>query len=182
MSPRHLMNRLYYFTIEDDSMLSEAFARFEQDVYAISYKVRGTDDVFITTHDTKQVMDQHDVPYNLLAEEESSRIAVLHTAQSREELAGYEDALKALALAHRSIALVCLGINGDADLAFDLSEGPHQYTYFTAPSGHTFIWRLFTSRDDAQLFLARRMMGQREALEWGETIPLASAEELSSYH
>ena len=83
---RQLMNRLYYFTIEDESILAEAFAKFERDFLAIAYKVNGTEDVFVTTQTTKEAMDRHDVPYTLLAEEESSRIGVLHTPQSREEL------------------------------------------------------------------------------------------------
>jgi len=48
-SGRQLMNRLFYFTIEDESILAEAFAKFERDFYAIAYKVNGTEDVFVTT-------------------------------------------------------------------------------------------------------------------------------------
>jgi hypothetical protein len=73
-------------------MLAEAFADFEKDVYAITYKVMGTEDVFVTTKDTKEAMDRHDVPYALLAEEESSKISVYHSPLSKEELSDYEDA------------------------------------------------------------------------------------------
>lgn len=182
MSARRLMNRLYYFTIEDESILSEAFSKLENDVYAITYKVDGTDDVFVTTRETKDAMDRHDVPYNLLAEEDASRIAVYHSPLSQEELAEYEDAIRALALAHRAIALACVGVNGETNLGFDLSEGPDQYTYFTAPAGHTFIWRLFYDRDDARSFLDRLTFGEKRALEWAASIPLESAVELRSYH
>ena len=60
-SGRQLMNRLYYFTIEDESILAEAFAKFERDFLAIAYKVNGTEDVFVTTQTTKEAMDRHDV-------------------------------------------------------------------------------------------------------------------------
>jgi len=36
-------------------------------------------------------MDRHDVPYNLLAEEESQKIAILHSTQSKEELSDFEE-------------------------------------------------------------------------------------------
>lgn len=176
------LKKLFYFTIEDEHMLSEAFSRFPEDVFAIAYKVTDTDDVFVMTAETKQALDRSDVPYNLLATEEASRVAVFHNPQSREELADYEDALKALALAYRSIGLACVGVNGDVDLGFDLSEGPSRYTYFTAPAGHTFIWRLFAERDEAKDFLSKLTDGEKRALEWAEALPLTSAKDLKSYH
>ena len=121
MAARRIMNRLYYFTIEDESILAEAFSQLEKDVYAITYKVAGTEDVFVTTSETKDAMDRNDIPYNLLAEEDGSRIAVWHSPLSREELGDYEDAVRALALAYRAIAVACVGVNGEANLGFDLS-------------------------------------------------------------
>src|SRR5215218_10677163 len=100
---RRMMNRLFYFTVEDESILAEAFSQLEKDVYAITYKVTGTEDVFVTTSETKDAMDRNDIPYNLLAEEDGSRIAVYHSPLSREELGDYEEAIKALTLAYRAI-------------------------------------------------------------------------------
>jgi hypothetical protein len=182
MAARRLMNRLYYFTIEDESILAEAFSQLEKDVYAITYKVNGTEDVFVTTSETKDAMDRNDIPYNLLAEEDCSRIALYHSPLSREELGDYEDAIKALALACRAIALACVGVNGETNLGFDLSNGSKHYTYFTAPAGHTFIWRLFRERDEAVDFLTKLTAGDKKAIEWAEAIPLAAAKELKSYH
>ena len=182
MAARNLNTRLYYFTIEDEGMLAEAFADFEKDVYAITYKVMGTEDVFVTTKDTKEAMDRHDVPYALLAEEESSKISVYHSPLSKEELSDYEDALKALGLAHRAIAMACVGVNGESNLGFDLSKSAKQYTYFTAPAGHTFIWRLFSDRKEAAEFLSKLTAGEKKAMEWAQAIPLSSATELKSYH
>jgi len=182
MSTRRLMSRLYYFTIEDESMLAEAFPQFEEEGIAITYKVVNTDDVFVTTADTREAMDRHDVPYNLLAEEDSDRVAIYHTALSREELGEHEDALKALALAHKAIAVACVGVNGEADLGFDLQAGTQDYTYFTAPAGHTFIWRLFSTREGAEDFLTRYSGEDKEAVAWARAIPLASADELTGYH
>ena len=182
MSTRRLLSRLYYFTIEDESMLAEAFPQFEEEGIAIAYKVVDTDDVFITTADTREAMDRHDVPYNLLAEEDADRVAIYHTPLSREELGEQEDPLKALALAHRAIAMACVGVNGEADLGFDLSEGTEGYTYFTAPAGHTFIWRLFSTREEAEDFLSRLTGDDKDALAWVKAIPLSSADELTGYH
>ncbi len=177
-----MMNRLFYFTIEEEAMLAETFATFDQDFYAVTYKVDGTDDVFITTGETKDAMDRKDVPYNLLAEEEGSQIALYHSPLSREELADYEDALKALALAYRAIAIACVGVNGEGNLGFDLSDGPKSYTYFTAPAGHTFIWRLFKKRTEAKKFLNKLTVGDKKALEWANSIPLRDSAELKTYH
>lgn len=183
MAARRLMNRLFYFTIEDESILSEAFAQIEKDVHAITYKVVGSEDVFVATGETKDAMDRNDIPYNLLAEEDGSRVALYHSPLSREELADYEDALKALALAYRAVAAACVGVNGEGNLGFDLSGGgAKSYTYFTAPAGHTFIWRLFRERDEAVDFLAKLTAGDKRAIEWAESIPLASAKELKSFH
>ena len=183
MAARRLMNRLYYFTIEDESILAETFAQLDKEVYAISYKVAGTEDVFVTTSETKDAMDRHDIPYNLLAEEDGAKISVYHSPLSREELAEYEDAIRALALAYRAIAVACVGVNGEANLGFDLSGGGSKpYTYFTAPAGHTFIWRLFRERDEAVDFLSRLTAGEKKAVEWAESIPLSSTKELKSYH
>ncbi|MEM7048428.1 MAG: hypothetical protein AAF604_02165 [Acidobacteriota bacterium] len=182
MTTRSLMNRLYYFTIEDESMLSEAFSRFDSEIYAITYKVTGTDDVFVTTSETKDAMDRYDVPYNLLATETSDRISLLHSPLSKEELGDFEEPIKALALAFRAIALACVGVNGESNLGFDLSKGTKNFTYFTAPAGHTFIWRLFHERDEAVKFLDKLTMGDQKALEWAEGIPLASSSELKTYH
>jgi hypothetical protein len=179
---RNLMNRLFYFTIEDEGILAEAFQEFEKEIYAITYKVTGTEDVFVTTRETKEAMDRHDVPYNLLAEEDAGRIALFHSPLSREELADYEDPLRALSLAHRAIALACVGVNGESNLGFDLSNGAKHYTYFTAPAGHTFIWRLFFEREEAVAFLGKLTMGEKRALEWAQAIPLTSTAELKSYH
>lgn len=183
MAARRSMNRLYYFTIEDESILAETFAQLDKEVYAISYKVSGTEDVFVTTSETKDAMDRHDIPYNLLAEEDGAKISVYHSPLSREELADYEDAIRALALAYRAIAVACVGVNGEANLGFDLSgAGSKPYTYFTAPAGHTFIWRLFRERDEAVDFLSRLTAGEKKAMEWAESIPLSSTRELKSYH
>lgn len=182
MTSRRLMNRLYYFTIEDEGILAEAFAQFGDDVYAIAYKVSGTDDVFVTTAETKDAMDRNDIPYNLLAEEEGARIGLYHSPLSREELAEFEDPVKALALAFRAIAVACVGVNGESNLGFDLSAGPKNFTYFTAPAGHTFIWRLFHERDEAVSFLDKLTMSDKRAVEWAQSIPLASSKELKTYH
>ena len=182
MAARRLMNRLYYFTIEDESILAETFSQLEKEVYAITYKVSGTEDVFVTTGETKDAMDRNDIPYNLLAEEDCARIALYHSPLSREELADYEDAIKALALACRAIALACVGVNGETNLGFDLSNGSKHYTYFTAPAGHTFIWRLFRERDEAVDFLHKLTAGEKKAVEWAEGIPLTSSKELKTYH
>ena len=183
MAARRMMNRLYYFTIEDETILAEAFAQLDKEVYAISYKVAGTEDVFVTTSETKDAMDRNDIPYNLLAEEDGAKISVWHSPLSREELADYEDAIRALALAYRAIAVACVGVNGESNLGFDLSgAGAKPYTYFTAPAGHTFIWRLFRERDEAVDFLTRLTAGEKKAVEWAESIPLASTRELKSYH
>ncbi|MCG8460039.1 MAG: hypothetical protein MI919_27470 [Holophagales bacterium] len=178
MKPR-LDNRLYYFTVEDESVLGEAFPRFGDDTYAIAYKVEGTDDVFVTTAETKDAMERHDVPYNHLAEEDGIHVAIHHTELSREELGDYEDALKALALSHRSIGLLCVGVNGDK---VDLSDGVEKYCYFTAPAGHTFLWRAFTSREEAEQFVGGRYEEDTIAQEWAKSLPLDSSDELVSYH
>src|SRR5688500_9291875 len=107
---RRLHSRLFYVTVVDDGILAEAFSEIEKDPCAITYKVTGTEDVFVTTRETKEAMDRHDVPYNLLAEEQSARIGLFHSPLSREELADYEDAVKALALAHRASAGACCGV------------------------------------------------------------------------
>ena len=182
MGSRRLMNRLYYFTIEDESMLAEAFRDLDDEVFAITYKVAGTDDVFVTTGETREALDRHDVAYNLLAEEESERVAVYHTPLSKEELADHEDAIKALALAYRAIAAACVGVNGETDLGFDLSDGTRGYTYFTAPAGHTFIWRLFHKRDEARDFLSKLTLGDKSAEAWVDSIPLESSDELVGFH
>jgi hypothetical protein len=182
VSRRRLMSRLSYFTIEDESMLAEAFARFDEDVFAVTYKVSGSEDVFVTTAETREAMDRHDVSYNLLAEEDASQIVVHHSPLSHEELAEYEDAVKALALASRAVAAACVGVNGDRDLGLDLGEGSKRYSYFTAPAGHTFILRLFSNRDEAVEFLDEYTGGDDVAVEWARGIPLESAAELASYH
>ncbi len=182
MATRRARNRLFYFTVEDESILAESFAQLEKDVYAITYKVAGTEDVFVTTAETKDAMDRNDIPYNLLAEEDGNRISLFHSPLSREELSDYEDEVKALALACRAIALACVGVNGESNLGFDLSNGSKHYTYFTAPAGHTFIWRLFRERDEAVDFLSKLTAGEKKAIEWAEAIPLGTAKELKSPH
>ncbi len=182
MAQRRARNRLFYFTVEDESILAESFAQLEKDVYAITYKVAGTEDVFVTTAETKDAMDRKDMPYNLLAEEDGTRIALYHSPLSREELSDFEDEVKALAVACRAIALACVGVNGETNLGFDLSNGAKNYTYFTAPAGHTFIWRLFRERDEAVDFLTKLTAGDKKAVEWAEAIPLGSSKELKSPH
>lgn len=177
---RRLLNRLFYFTVEDEGILAEAFPKFESEVFCIAYKVVGTDDVFVTTSETKEAMERHDVPYNLLAEEEAGRIALLHTVQSKEELGDYDDALRALVLAHRAIGAACVGVNGDPETAPLVLAEPERFTYFTAPAGHTFLWRLVEDRREAVAFEKKR--GDKKGVEWAEGLPLASARELKSYH
>lgn len=181
MSDRHLMNRLYYFTIEDESMLAESFAALDRDFYASAYKVDGTEDVFVTTQETKEALDRKDVAYTVLAEEETSEIALLHSERSQEELTDYEDSLKALALAYRAVAMVCVGRNGDRDLGFDLSDSIRKYTYFTAPAGHTYIWRIFPSRGETVEFVNKITAGDEDAVEWAESIPLESSDDLATF-
>src|SRR5262249_14159056 len=85
-------------------------------------------------------------------------------------------------LACRAIGAACVGVNGESNLGFDLSQSAKHYTYFTAPAGHTFIWRLFRERDEAVHFLHKLTAGEKKAVEWAEAIPLASAKELKSSH
>ena len=182
MNARQPMRRLYYFTIEDEGILAESFSKLDESTFAITYKVRGTEGVFVTTTETREAMDLNDVPYNLLGEEESSHIGVFHTPQSQEELTGYEAALKALALACRAIGVACVGVNGEVDIGLDLSAGAESYSYFTVPAGHTFVFRLFETRDDAVDFLDKFTAGAKDAAEWAENLPLATNEELQSFH
>ena len=177
---RRLDTHLYYFTVEDESLLGEVFPKFEDDTYAIAYKVVGTEDVFVTTAETKDAMERHDVPYTYLAEEDGIRLAVHHSSLSSEELGDFDDSLKALALACRAIGMVCVGVNGNSKP--DFSDGVKNYSYFTAPAGHTFLWRLFTERDEAIAYVAERFAEDAEAAEWAETLPLTSSAELVSYH
>lgn len=178
MSLRH-HKKLFYFTIEDEGALPEAFAKFEPDVYTIAYKVQGTDDVFVTPQATREAMDRHDFNYNLLAEESSANIAVLHSELSAEELGEYGEALKALALAYRAIGIACVGVNGDRELGEALKAEPSRYTYFPAPAGHTFVFRLVSSRDEARAWAGDR---DAQAQEWAANLPLRSADELRTYH
>lgn len=182
MASRRLLNRLFYFTVEDEGILAEAFPRFENETFCIAYKVVGTDDVFVTTAETKEAMDRHDIPYNLLAEEEAGRIGIHHSAQSKEELSEYEDALRALVLAHRAIGATCVGINGEPEIGALVASAPEEYSYFTAPAGHTFLWRLFGDRREAVSFVKKKLGGDKKTLEWAEALPLASSRELKSYH
>jgi hypothetical protein len=182
MASRRGLSRLYYFTVEDEGILAEAFPKFEQENYCIAYKVVETDDVFVTTAETKEAMDRHDVPYNLLAEEEAGKLALLHTAQSKEELADFDDPVRALVLAHRGVAAVCVGVNGDAAVGALAAANPTEYSYFTALAGHTFLWRILPDRKSTVGFVKKLYPGDKKALEWAESIPLASAKELKSYH
>jgi len=182
MSSRRLLNRLYYFTVEDEGLLAEAFPKFEADGFFIAYKVVETDDVFVTTAETKEAMDRQDLQYNLLADEEAVRISLLHTQQSKEEVGDFEDSIKALVVAHRGIAAACVGVNGDPVIGELVASEPEQYTYFTAPAGHTFLWRLFPDRKTALHFVKKQWPGDKKVIEWAESIPLASARELKSYH
>jgi hypothetical protein len=174
---------LYYFTVEDESILAEAFSQLEEEGLVISYKVEDTESVFVTTADTREALDRHDVPHTLLAEEQASRISLYHSPLSREELGDYEDELKALALARRGIAMACVGVNGDSNLGFDIGKtGPKPFTYFTAPAGHTFIWRVFQKRSEAKSFLKKLTLADQEADGWADSIPLASSRELTGFH
>lgn len=172
---------LYYFTIEDEGILAEAFEKLDEETYAITYKLKGSKEVFVTTAGTKEALDLHDVPYNLLAEEESSKIGVFHTDMSREELGDYEDSIRALFVASGAIAGACVGVNGDPDLGFDLSDGPGKHSYFTAPAGHTFIFRMFFDRGDATDFLSKFTAEDEAAREWAENLPLESSVELQAF-
>lgn len=174
---------LVYFTVEDESILAEAFSQFEEEGLAITYKVEDTESVFVTTSETREAMDRHDVPHTLLAEEDANRIVLHHSPLSKEELGDYEDELKALVLAHRGIAMACVGVNGDTNLGFDIgSNGPKMFTYFTAPAGHTFIWRVFQKRTEAKSFLKKLTLSDQDAATWAESIPLASSRELAGFH
>lgn len=179
---RRLLNRLYYFTVEDEGLLGEVFPKFDSEGFFIAYKVIETDDVFVTTAETKEAMDRQDLQYNLLAEEETARISLLHTAQSKEELNDFEDSIKALVVAHRGIAAVCIGVNGDPAIAELVAADPDGYSYFTAPAGHTFLWRLLPDRRSAVRFVKKLWPDDKKALEWAQSIPLVSARELKSYH
>ncbi len=174
---------LYYFTVEDESILAEAFSQFEEEGLAISYKVEDTESVFVTTSDTREALDRHDVPHTVLAEEDANRISLYHSALSKEELADYEDELKALTLARRGIAMACVGVNGDANLGFDIGNaGTKPFTYFTAPAGHTFIWRVFQKRSEAKNFLKKLTLADQDAAAWVDAIPLTSSRELAGFH
>ena len=48
-SSRRVMSRLYYFTIEDEGLLAEAFSNFDSDTMAITYKVLDTEDEALQT-------------------------------------------------------------------------------------------------------------------------------------
>jgi hypothetical protein len=182
MSSRRLLNRLYYFTVEDEGILADAFPKFESKAFCIAYKVVETDDVFVTTAETKEAMDSNDLPYNLLAEEESGKVSILHSAQSKEELGDYDDSIKALVLAHRGIAAICVGVNGESGISEMVAGDPTSYSYFTAPAGHTFLWRLLPDRRSAKALAKKLYPGDQKALEWADSIPLVSARELKSYH
>ena len=182
MGSRRGLSRLYYFTVEDEGILAEAFPKFEQENYCIAYKVIETDDVFVTTAETKEAMDRHDVPYNLLAEEEAQKISILHSAQSKEELADFDDPIRALVLAHRGVAAVCVGVNGDATVGALVATSPSDYSYFTALAGHTFLWRILPDRKSTVGFVRKFYPGDKKASEWAESIPLASAKDLKSFH
>ena len=152
MASRRTMSRLFYFTIEDEGMLAEAFSNLDSSTFAITYKVVQTEDVFVCTSETKDALDRSDVPYNLLAHEDASRIAVFHSPLSREELADFEDPIRALALAYQAVAMACVGTNGESDLGFDLSDGTTKYNLLhRAGRTHVHLPALHRAGRSAQL-------------------------------
>ncbi len=174
---------LYYFTVEDESILAEAFSQLNEEGLAISYRVEDSEGVFVATSKTREAMDHCDVPYTVLAEEDANRIALYHSPLSKEELSEYDDEIKALALAYRGIAMACVGVNGDSNLGFDIGNtGAKPFTYFTAPAGHTFVWRVFQKRSEAKSFLKKLTLSDPDAIDWVESIPLASSRELAGFH
>jgi hypothetical protein len=64
----------------------------------------------------------------------------------------------------------------------DFSDGIQKYTYFSAPAGHTFLWRLFTSREEAAEYVTERYSDFQPAVDWARGLPLTTYEELTSYH
>ncbi len=181
MATRRLHHRLYYFTVEDEGLLAEAFPKLDQEGYCVAYKVADTDDVFVITSETKEAFERLDLNFTILGEEDAARIGFLHTGGSRDELADYEDAVRALILASRGIGAACVGVAPDSDLGFEYSR-PEDYTYFTVPGGHTYILRLFFDRRDAIKFLKAFRGGDPRAVEWASALPLASSRELKSFH
>ncbi len=179
---RNLNTRLTYFTVEDEGILAEAFSEFEKEVFAITYKVTGTEDVFVTTKrdqggdgPARRALQ----PARRRGRREDPALPLAAVARGTGRL---EDAVKALALANRAIALACVGVNGETNLGFDLSNGPKNYTYFTAPAGHTFIMRLFFDRKEAVKFLEKLTMRRHQGGRVGEVDSARRASELKSYH
>ena len=85
-------------------------------------------------------------------------------------------------IAHRGVAAVCVGVNGDASVGALVATSPSDYSYFTALAGHTFLWRILPDRKSTIAFVKKLYPGDKKALEWAESIPLGSAKELKSYH
>ena len=63
-----------------------------------------------------------------------------------------------------------------------VATSPSDFSYFTAPAGHTFLWRLLPDRKSAVACVKKLLPGDKKALEWAESVPLTSARELKSYH
>ena len=184
MASRRLLNRLYYFTVEDEGILAEAFPKFETEAFCITYKVVGHGRR-LRHHGRDQGGDgparRALQPARRGGVGRGSRCST--RAQSKEELGEYEDALKALVLAHRAIAVACVGVNGDPDLGCPLAaERAGLHLLHRAGRAHLHLAPVRPTASEAVAFLKKRTAGDKKALEWAESIPLSSARELKSYH
>lgn len=182
MSVRCIMLCFFYFIIEDEGMFVEVFNNFEIEVYVIVYKVDGIEDVFVMMSEMCEVFDCKDVFYNLLVEEDVLCIVIYYLLFLIEEFLDFEDVIKVLVLVYCVIVVVCVGVNGEFDFGFDLSEGVKNYIYFMVFVGYIFIFCLFIDCDEVYGFFDKFMIGDIKVFEWVEVILFEIVEDLVSFY
>ena len=67
---------------------------------------------------------------------------------------------------------------GPGDVERLIAENPGCTLVYTARVGRAAL----PDREEAETFLSKLTLGEKEAVEWARAIPLASSDELTSYH
>lgn len=138
--------------------------------------------IFWVADEAKMALEEARIPFTILAQIPTACVPVYfarHLQPDPESLPN-EDSVKARVLAGHGIGAVLSFIGDGQQMPPEEPTDPKNALFYLSGPGakYYYLWRLFRSKEDAEHYVAQKLLGDEAAQRWTASIPVAAYGEL----
>lgn len=164
---------IYRFSPKDLEQMYNVIRKVHDSTFIAAYMSQVNGEFFMDT-ETKKVLDEGSVEYDLYEEIDGDSLKILYAGPEGVKCAPYEENIKSFVLAHspESIGVICIGVDCEDEFSSDLMMNGWQYFHWQVPgSEQKHLWRMFFSKDEAAEYVGHFFHGFEMAKSWVDELP-----------